>query len=153
MLNNNPSFAFLFHCGLFSHANKMIADKNFIDLKDEYNACITPNLQQACAIAEKASCMYGLDGLKLYFPAKIALIKQEKLTEIIDQDIIKTLSIILYLERQYQKLGVDREWLSSQKDQVLALCDKDIYEEVVREANDMSSAYDINLRVTSPRAN
>ena len=93
---------FLADIGFFSYANMTVdalPKKEFIEKINECNR--KGDLDSAILYAQKMCILFGLEGFEIYLPLKLKKIRQDKdAGEIIDQDIIKTLTYIMYIEKK-----------------------------------------------------
>lgn len=94
--------------GAFYAANQTIKDQEFVSLKRSCEEKKSEGaLGEAILYAQKASILYGISGLMLYFPLRYeSLIQEQKKGELIDQDLVQVLGLILFA----------KEWCKSQAD-------------------------------------
>lgn len=143
MPNLNASLEFLSKMSLFQNANRQIKDASFDDLHAEFQDKLKrDDLDKASIIAKKISILYGLKGLYLYVPVELSRIKIDKdQGEIIDQDLMKLLSLILYIEHNVTS-AQDKEWAQLQRSISLSLCDSQQKRDILeKEAESLSSSY------------
>jgi hypothetical protein len=138
LIDLNQELLFLSQFGLFNIAHAQIPNNSFDELKLHYDVCHKTNeLDQASLYAQKISILYGLSGLYLYFPVQLSLIQKDKqLGEIVDQQLIKLLSLILFVEKNLPSNN-HIEWITKTKTECLALCNETVKQEIQSEANDV----------------
>ena len=138
MVDLNQELLFLSQLGLFNIAHAQIPNNSFDELKLHYDVCHKNNdLDQASLFAQKISILYGLSGLYLYFPVQLSLIQRDKhFDEIVDQQLIKLLSLILFVEKNLPSNN-HIEWITKIKTECLALCNEKVKQEIQSEANDI----------------
>lgn len=95
-----PSYDFLKQIGLFFEAK----DLESLTLAEFEKKCDEleqkGDLAKAVLYAQKASINHGLNGLMLFFDKKTKwIIKEHQAYELVQQDIQKTLSLILFAEK------------------------------------------------------
>ena len=138
----NKSLAFLKISGLFFVANDEIPDLTMDDLNNLYHeAMIKLDFNRARLVAEKISILYGIKGLIPYFNVSFLLAQRNKYShEIIDQDVIKVLSLIFFVEK-----NVPSEFNCTQLDEVkekfISICDQISKDEIISEAYDLCKLY------------
>lgn len=144
MNSNNTAnhFRFLGQLGLFHHAEHEVHETQFDELAHRYHLFFqNQDWINARLFAEKMSICYGVQGLIRYFDVQTRLLAQlKKEGELIDQDLIKTLSLICYLEKELDHGGVRQE-VEQFKEKFLALADAKTLNEICCEALDLSRAY------------
>lgn len=136
------SLPFLKMPGLFFAANRQIPDLPMDDLNEMFNdAMKKSDLNLANRIAEKISILYGINGLMLYFNASYLLAQENvKSHEIIDQDVIKILSLIFFVEKNLPA-DFDGKQIDELKEKFTSLCDQNSKDEIISEAHDVCEHY------------
>lgn len=126
MPNLNASLEFLSKVGMFYNANRLVKAASFEELHASYlDKLNTENFEQASLIAKKASILYGLKGLYLFVPVELKKIEIDKEDgEIIDQALMRLLSLILFIEHNATSTQ-DQDWIKSQKSLCLLMCDSE----------------------------
>lgn len=134
---SKSSYSFLSELGLMRPVSG-VNQSSLETLQKQYLVSQSTNdLFEAYRIAEEATLRFGLEGLKLYFPIRIALLKEIAKSDDIDVDLSKTLSIIFFLEEN----AILESWIDNYKNQLLKECNPHRKEEIIEQANSMASFY------------
>lgn len=142
MYNIDKGLEFLKIPGLFFVANDVISDLALSNLNEMFNdAMIKQDFNLASLVAEKISILYGVKGLIPYFNVSFLLAqKNKKSHEIIDQDVIKVLSLIFFVEKNYSSESNYKE-LDEIKEKFISICEKKSKNEIVAEAYNLCQSY------------
>ena len=99
------------------------------------------DIHSANRIAKKISILYGLSGLILYFDTSFLLSQQDKLHhEIIDQDVIKALSLIYFVEKNLPD-DFNHEQINEIEKKFISICNPKSKDEIISEARDLCEFY------------
>lgn len=87
--------------GAFYAADQSIHDQEFVLLKRGCEEKESEGaLGEALLYAQKASILYGIPGLMLYFPLRYeSLVQEQKEGELIDQALVQVLGLILFAQK------------------------------------------------------
>jgi hypothetical protein len=130
--------------GLFHVAKAYVQDGTYETLKAKFDEHVHEDrLKDALLVAQKISILYGLQGLYLYLPFKLEMLREAHAEhDMIAQALIQTLSLILFVETN---LGPDERslhaWTVLQKNACLALCEGQDKHDIVSEADRLVSCY------------
>lgn len=127
---------------MFLKANQTIQDDSFDNLVQKYqDSMLKRDLNQAKLITQKISILYGLEGLYLYVPVQLDLIKTDKKNhELIGQALIKVLALIFFIEK-HSSADPAKILLNAHKETCLALCDDKEKAEITSEAEHLANLY------------
>ncbi len=142
MYDINKRLEFLKIPGLFFVANNEIPDLALSNLNKMYNdAMIKRDFNLASIVAEKISILYGIKGLMPYFKVNFLLAQENKNGhEIIDQDVIKVLSLIFFVEKTFLS-EIDYKELDEIKEKFISICEKRSKNEMLSEAYNLCQLY------------
>ncbi len=128
--------------GLFFRANHEIPNLPIESLINKYdNAMKKSDYDTANSVAEKICILYGVDGLSLYFNVSILLAQKNKQdNEIIDQEIIKVLSLVFFVEKNLPT-SFSEEKMASIEKELVAICDASSKDEIISEAHSLCNYY------------
>lgn len=135
MKNLAGSLSFLANLGIFSRAEHLISDLSLHELQNSYEHLLKQNeLEQASLVAQKISVKYGEIGLMLYFNIQLILLKNRlEAKEQIDQDIIFTLGLVLFVEENTRNKP-SKDIVDDLKSKLLSMCNQRNKEEIFSEA-------------------
>lgn len=138
-----PLPSFLSTYGLFQHADRRVKETSPELLTTQYSKeMLQKHWGSARTIALKLVLLCGLEKLRLYVPAEIASIREEKnKSEIVNQEIIQLLGLLKFLEKQLEP-GTDLEWLQAQENECFKLCDEASKPGVTEEIDSLVAYYE-----------
>lgn len=142
MTESKRELGFLSKHGMFRDADLRIPDDSFDNLLASYQiSIINSDLQKAKLFSQKLSILYGFKGLYLYLPVQLSLIeKDQENQEIIDQALIKTLSLIFFIEKSNPS-DAPLDTINEQKQKCLEMCQAEVKDEICYEANILADMY------------
>lgn len=130
---------FLSKLGLFTQADRTISDN--LTIEETQEKCASLPSKQAILYAEKAAIIFGIPGLKLYFPLIIQELTTDKhSSELIEIQLIKVLSIMKKIEIMIPKDEI--QIFSEYKKSIYALIGNNL-KVIEEESSHMATLYKV----------